>query len=253
MEFDVREMLQDTIQRFLDSYCRDNELDSVWGRPLVGFADAKSPLFANLKNLVHPEHYMPEDILPGATVVVSYYLPFNQDLARSNISGDLASPEWAFAYALTNSIADELADTVATDVRALDFEAEAPMDYKRIDGDIVSRWSQRHIAYIAGMGTFGMNNMIITDEGCCGRFYSIVTNMDIEPDQPITEERCLYKRDGSCGVCMKKCRSGALTPGGFDRWTCDRYGDTARAKYMGLNVCGKCIVGMPCSFRNPLR
>lgn len=253
MEFDVREMLEDTIRRYIERFCRENDLESVWGDPIVGFGDARSPLFSELKTLVHPEHYMPDDILPGATIVVSFYLPFDKDIARSNISGEVASPEFAYATALTNSIAEDLTDTVATDVRAYDYEAELPPDASRIEGDIVSRWSQRHVAYICGMGTYGKNNMIITRSGCCGKFYSFVTNLDVEPD-PIPEtERCSFKRDGSCGVCMQKCRIKAITPGGFDRWACDRNGDTARARYSGLNVCSKCIVGMPCSFRDPSR
>ena len=85
----------------------------------------------------------------------------------------------------------------------------------------MSRWSQRHVAYIAGLGAFGKNNMLITDRGCCGRFYSVVTNLDVEPDTPVEGERCLYRIDGSCGACMRKCRSKAINPGGFDRWACD--------------------------------
>ena len=253
MDLDVRELLTDTIKRYLDRYCDENGFDPVWGDPLVGFADARSSLFQELRTVVHPDHLMPEDILPGATIVVSYYIPYDRELAKGNISGNTASTEWAFAYALTTSIIDDLADTVATDVRALDFEAEfpTPEQYGRIEGDIVSRWSQRHVAYIAGLGAFGKNNMLITDRGCCGRFYSVVTNLDVEPDVPVEGERCLFKIDGSCGACMRKCRSKALTPGGYDRWACDRYGDASRATYNGLYACGKCIVGMPCSFRDP--
>ena len=187
MDLDVRELLTDTIKRYLDRYCDENGFDPVWGDPLVGFADARSLLFQELRTVVHPDHLMPEDILPGATIVVSYYIPYDRELAKGNISGNTASTEWAFAYALTTSIIDDLADTVATDVRALDFEAEfpTPEQYGRIEGDIVSRWSQRHVAYIAGLGAFGKNNMLITDRGCCGRFYSVVTNLDVEPDVPV--------------------------------------------------------------------
>ena len=37
-----------------------------------------------------------------------------------------------------------------------------------------SKWSHRHMARVAGLGTFGINNMLITEEGCCGRYFSIV-------------------------------------------------------------------------------
>ena len=49
MDLDVRELLTDTIKRYLDRYCEENGFDPVWGDPIVGFADARSPLFRELK------------------------------------------------------------------------------------------------------------------------------------------------------------------------------------------------------------
>ena len=63
MDLDVRELLADTIKRYLDRYCEENGFDPVWGDPIVGFADAKSPMFRELKTVVHPDHLLPEDIL----------------------------------------------------------------------------------------------------------------------------------------------------------------------------------------------
>lgn len=36
----------------------------------------------------------------------------------------------------------------------------------------MSEWSHRHAAYIAGLGIFGINNMLITNKGCVGRIPS---------------------------------------------------------------------------------
>ncbi|MDD3403325.1 MAG: hypothetical protein PHQ72_08220 [Hespellia sp.] len=77
----------------------------------------------------------------------------------------------------------------------------ATFDQKRLKSD----WSHRHFAYAVGMGTFGINNMLITRYGCCGRYSTIVTNLNVEPDQPVSEEYCLYKKNGSYGICMKNC------------------------------------------------
>ena len=251
MKSEVRKAVAETISRYLTEYCETNGTEPLWGEPLVGFADAHDPRFAQLKELVQDSHYLPEDILPGATVVVSYFLPFNKDIAHSNISGELASPEWAFAYMATNNASIGLGEAVCETVRGFGFDAESPKDIKRTEGTIVSRWSQRHIAYIAGLGSFGMNNMLITEKGCCGRFYSVVTALDIEPDQPVDWDNCPYKSHGRCGACMSKCRSGALRPEGFDRHACDKLCNENSHRYNGISVCGKCIVGMPCSFRNP--
>lgn len=250
MDLDVRAMLTDTIRRFLEKYCRENEIESVWGDPIVGFGDARSPMFEELKQIVHPDHYTPEEVLPGARTVVSYYIPFSREVAKSAISSGTVSPEFAYACVLTNDIIGGLADAVETDLRAMDAEAVMPANICRLEGDIVSRWSQRHVARICGLGTYGLNNMLITEGGCCGRFYSVVTTLEVEPDPLPAEERCLYKRDGSCGVCMRRCRIHAINPGGFDRWACDKDPDRSRETYQ-VFACAKCIVGLPCSFRDP--
>ena len=130
-----------------------------------------------------------------------------------------------------------------------------------------SNWSQRHIARIAGLGTFGFNNMLITEVGCCGRISSIITNLEISPDAPQTEDRCLYKRNGTCLACIKNCPSGALTSQNFDRKKCfatcqknaalykdfgNSYAANAGDETLdtGSEVCGKCVAGMPCAFLN---
>ena len=62
--------------------------------------------------------------------------------------------------------------------------------------------------------------MLITKTGCCGRYSTIVTNLDVQADSPLEEEYCLYKKNGTCGVCVQHCPSGALTFDGFNRYKC---------------------------------
>ena len=129
----------------------------------------------------------------------------------------------------------------------------------------ISNWSQRHFAKAAGLGTFGINNMLITKSGCCGRYSTIVTNLDVEPDQPLTEDDCIYKKSSRCGACISRCPSGALTDKGYDREKCykvlkknaelytkfggsssDETGNPSNSS--GSEVCGKCVSNVPCSF-----
>ncbi len=63
---------------------------------------------------------------------------------------------------------------------------------------------------MAGLGTFGLNNMLITAAGCCGRLSTVVTNLRVTADTPLLTENCLYKKSGRCGLCVKRCPSGAL-------------------------------------------
>ena len=112
--------------------------------------------------------------------------------------------------------------------------------------------------------------MLLTRRGCCGRFSTVITNLDLEPDQPLTEEYCLYKKNGTCGACVKHCPTGALTYGGsegYDRFKCyalcrenakvyTQFGssytneDGTGANSVGSEVCGKCVTASPCAFWN---
>lgn len=113
--------------------------------------------------------------------------------------------------------------------------------------------------------------MLITKIGCCGRYSSILSNLDVKPDSPLKDEFCLYKKNGSCGICVKNCPSGALTLDGYDRHKCyavlrknaelytdfgSSYTDVSgnQPNSIGSEVCGKCVVNTPCTFfcRKPL-
>ncbi len=123
----------------------------------------------------------------------------------------------------------------------------------------MSSWSHRHVAYFAGLGTFGLNNMLITEKGCCGRLGSLVTTAPIDmhssPEYGLqNHEKCLNKTFGNCGLCIGKCVADAYTDHSFDRFRC--YAQCLENAQlhceMGYaDVCGKCLVGLPCSYRAP--
>lgn len=250
------EALRGEVARALDA-CIAEDLTgtgapSLWGTPIVRYADAQGAPVRRLREVVVPGHYMPEDFLPAPTVILSYYLPLRREIGKSNIAGDMASAQWAGAYLATNALAARVGSALAGRIRALGHRAAVPENIGIIsDTVLMSRWSQRHIAWAAGHGTFGLNNLLISDAGCCGRYYSLVTDLPIAPDAPLQAERCLYKRDGTCGVCARRCVAGALTPDGFDRAACYAACLKNDAIHPGADVCGKCAVGLPCAHACP--
>ena len=196
---------------------------------------------------------MPEDYLPGAKSVLSWFLPFLPEVGKDNLAGNLSSPRWADAYLVTNGMAAWINEQLVLFIQdEWGADAAIPSDAGMISVDNPrSRWSQRHVAYLAGQGTFGKNNMLISDAGAVGRYFSIVTTLDIKPDAPVTEERCLWKKNGSCGLCMARCEAGALTESGFDRFKCLAQCLVNMERYPGADVCGKCTVELPCSYGIP--
>lgn len=250
-------MIDNAINDFVIGYCSERGLAGFWLRAIVKFVDANHPELPRLKDLVTDTHHLPGDFLPDPKIIVLYFLPFSREAVQSNKAGRYASRQWVKSYLLSKALLAAI-DTYVVDLLRRDgYRAARPVFPSYIgEGIYKSGWSYRHIARLGGMGTFGLHNMLITDSGSCGYYSSVITGLAVEPDVPLAEERCLYKRDGSCGACVKQCVAGALTFDGFDRVKChamcmenaERYGDS-----MGglADACGKCLVGLPCSMGNP--
>jgi len=263
----MKEKITKLIKNFIKEYERQDNISTRWGDPLVGFADANDPYILNFKELITPTHKLPTDVLSDASIVIAYFVPFTKELARTNgTPGDVSSPEWALAYEETNAMFVKLNEYMILELRKLGYHADISPEASTFDQKILkSNWSHRHFAKAAGLGTFGINNMLITRVGCCGRYNTIVTNLDVKADSPLKEELCLHKKNGSCGVCVKHCPSGALTLDGYDRHKCyvvlmknaelytefgSSYTDESgnEPNSMGSEVCEKCVVNTPCTF-----
>jgi epoxyqueuosine reductase QueG len=126
-----------------------------------------------------------------------------------------------------------------------------------------SVWSHRHTAYVAGQGTFGLSEGLITKRGVAVRFTSFVVGKKFEPDKREYKEHtewCLFFKDGSCGACIKRCPAGAITNDGHDKGKCNEYLIKMSEKHhknplFDPNVevgCGLCQSAVPCAGRAPL-
>ncbi len=245
------------IERFVAEYQKKNMTTTNWGVPIVGFADAADPLFEHLKTVVSPTHAVPRDLLANAETVVAFFLPFPKSVTTTNIKERLSSPEWAVSYIETNELIKQLSLHLTEVFAAAGEEVVTiPATHNWIEDKLISNWSHRHVAYVAGLGRFGLNNMLITDKGCSGRIGSLITSATIEPDVRPEVESCLYKYDGSCKKCVRKCVNEALYEDSFDRFRCydQLLKNVKEHKAVGYaDVCGKCLASVPCSHINPVK
>ena len=252
------ETIRKAIEDFVAAYRFDHETITAWEKPVVGFANGGDPLFRELKTIVGPTHALPEELVPGARTVIAYFVPFTKAVADANREGDVSTIPWDRAYLETNRMLVELNEHLYKLLSAQGFQASRlPATFNYDKEKLRSDWSHRSAAYIAGVGTFGVNNMLITRAGCCGRVGSVITDLPIAPTPRPEEEYCLFKQNGTCGKCMERCpvKSFSVEDGQviFHRFTCGAHVDKHARTYPDgdADTCGKCMCAMPCSFRIP--
>lgn len=252
-----KEAITLTIEKTIAGFICEQSPKTEWRKPLVGYAAAEDELFAEVRRRVGPTYELPTTLLKGARAVIAYFVPFTEAVAFPGKPGEgsLSSDAWAYAYIETNILLERIGQAVAGHLKTMGYEGTALPPTHHFDTErLVSDWSHKHAGFIAGLGTWGLHQMLITGAGCCGRFGSVVTSAFFEPSSRPAEELCLYRDRETCGVCVRRCKTGALTFDRFDRHRC--YAECLRneshhADKGWADVCGKCAIFVPCSFQSP--
>lgn len=247
------------IRSATENYMKLTDVETTYRIPLVGFAHADDPMFTQLKELVSPSHALPTDIIADAKSVITFFLPFSERIINSNITGIESSREWDIAKIETTILIDKITTMLNKAFKEDGYNSSTvPASYTYNNKNLKSDWSERHIAYIAGLGTFGIHNLLITEAGCCGRMGSIITNAVFAASKKTSHENCLFKLNGTCGLCAKRCVVNSISlENGYpyvDTETCNRqiYNTDVPIYEKGVgDACGKCSCGLPCSLVNP--
>ncbi len=216
--------------------------------PLVGVADAKDPLFRTIREWAHPEHQLPEELLPGAQRVLVWFIPFAEWLVQENRRAKFVAESWAKGYIAANQLIADIGADVKVFLAANGYTAAyAAATHNFSEDTLVAPWSHRHLAYVAGLGEFGLNRMLITSAGCAGRFGSLVTACPLPPDQRQALQPCHGKDGQGCRDCLSLCPTKALKEdGSFDRQRCWQWVQAVDRYFPQLgtcDVCGKCCLG----------
>ena len=221
--------------------------------PLVGCARADDPRFCTLRDEVSPIHVRPKDLVPGAQTVLSFFLPFAPWVVEANARNrEKVAREWAEAYVETNALIGRISEQLADELAGRGIAAAAlPATHNFDEATLHSPWSHKSVAVIAGLGSFGLHPMVITDAGCAGRFGSVVLDAELPVREAEARERCLAFYDRSCLECVARCPASALSANRpLDKRRCHEHLHGVGRAYedLGLvDVCGKCAIG-PCSF-----
>ena len=259
--------------------------EHMWDEPLVGFANGDDPLFTEYKKIIGDFHATPREVLEmnlkkkalgyynhENISVISYFLPSTKLIRESmRKEREICSLRWNRARWFGQECNFRLQRHLVALLEDLGYHAIAPeqeawFEIKR-EGPWApaSSWSQRHVAYVTGLGTFSINDSFITAKGSAGRVGSIVCNIPIVPstrDAKDYRENCLLAREGTCGTCIKRCPVGAISDKGHDKMKCYAYlsaGMPQKVKEQGRTEnfvgsyigCGFCQTGVPCEDRIP--
>lgn len=228
----------------------------IFDSPLIGIASASDSLFHSYKNPeIIGECYMtPEEWLPGALSVISMFFPFTERVRISERKiGTETSQEWLHGRIEGQNFISDFTKKISQWLSDNNIKNCAPSIDERFEivkCKFLSNWSERHVAYACGLGTFGLSKGIITQKGMAGRLSSIIINKEFEPD-----ERKYLKYDEyciKCGICIKRCPAHAISfEKGKEHIPCFERLNQTRKKYAPRYGCGKCQTAVPCEFKNP--
>ena len=241
--------------------------------PFIGIAAADDPFFVKFKDIIGSHHWTPEEALhfaapeAKAQSVIVWILPVNQRVRESNhTEKNGPSKVWASMRSFGEQCNENMRRQLCRLLQQKGYAAIAPhLEQLRQGFDIfgkgfTSNWSERHAAFAAGLGTFGLSAGLITKRGIAMRIGSIVTDLKL----PVTERE--YGDDPfawctRCGACAARCPGKAIgkTPEERDKKRCFEHivnnvapGRENTYGWMDLSLgCGLCQTCVPCEFRKP--
>ena len=277
--------LQEKTAEFMRSPANDMELpdpEPLFGAPLLGVATGDDPLWLRYREeYIGAFHWTPleafrhafpdaHNVSAGELFVFVWILPQTRAAKRDNRREKTYPAErWARSRFFGESKINEgLRIFLVAELAQQGIQAVAPQMLPQWDRHtserygFASSWSERHAAYAAGLGTFGLCDGLITQAGKAVRVGSIVMRHALPvSERPYTYHReyCLYFQDGSCAACAKRCPVGSVLAGGRDKMACRRHLQECCAPYVEHSWrfkgygCGLCQTGVPCESGIPQR
>ena len=234
-------------------------------RPLVGFAAADDPLFERFSDeaVIGPEWKGPREWMPEGETVAGFFFPFTEEiLRRARAETNLTGEAWNLGYSACFPLIDAFLDTLVSLLGAEGAKVCQPNrdpSLRRTMTEVMSGgeedlrfsvgWSNRHVCYAAGLGTFGLHRHLITEMGCAGSLASFITDAKLAPTPRNYEG--VYDYCIGCLACARRCPAGAITRENLRNLKkCSAHSARIREEFGG-GFCGKCLFGGACARKNP--
>jgi len=275
----IEQIIKDFIVKSPANTLQNKANDRAFDPPLVGFSSGDDPIYETYKEVVGPFHWTPLQIFtqtfkelvvtPEELTVISWILPQTGATKADNRKQSVYPAEsWARARIFGEEVNEKLRRHVVAVLQKNGYPAMAPAlsdQWARKESEtyvFASTWSERHAAYAAGLGTFGLCDGLITPKGKAMRTGSVVARIKIAPTpRPYTDHHayCLFYTQGICGECIDRCPVGALSQAGHDKIKCRNHIRPVTADYVKTHYgfdgygCGLCQTKVPCESKIPTK
>jgi ferredoxin len=275
----IERIMRDFLLNSRENTLRNKAEEKAFEEVLIGFSSGDDPLFEALKDHVGPFHWTPLEIFhqvfpslsvqPRELTVISWVLPHTDATRADNREeNEYPSERWARARVFGEMVNTTLRKHVVERLVSRGIHAVAPLlapQWEMRSSDkygIASTWSERHVAYVSGLGTFGLCDGLITPRGKAMRLGSVVAQCSARATpRPYADPHafCLFFAHGVCGRCIRRCPAGAISKKGHDKAKCREYLRSKAQEYVKTQfgfdgyACGLCQTGVPCESRIPLK
>ena len=275
----LRKMIIDFVNESPENCLGGNYIEKAWGSPLVGFSQGDDPYYQYFKEDIGEFLWTPYEIFtktfpnitldPSELSVICWVLPQTK-ATKADMRRQIKYPAERAVLSRTNGdiFINKVGQFVVNKLNSRGYEAVAPVQSTYWENKSsekyrnASSWSERHAAFISGLGTFSLTDTLITEKGTAARLGSVVSRIPIEPTRrkyTRYNEYCLFYSNGGCMICADRCPAGAINENGHDKVKCLEYQRQFTAKYIVENYkissryCGLCQFDIPCESCIPSR